>query len=243
MSKRESLLALAALARSIEEEFIAELPAVERSATGTPDDWSPKDIVAHVTTWRERGAEELGLLGQQALPPEVREFDEINRKIFDQNRHLSWDSVHARARVSWDRFLEALGVLPGDFLEAGPPAGASGRPLWRRLTVDAANHPALHYAEFARRRGRIKSSTRWMEALAPVLFAVDPSGEWHAVIHYNLACHYAQTGFPDKALAALQLSLELNPGLRTSARQDPDLAPLQGDSRFTTLVVSDVPSD
>ena len=122
-------------------------------------------------------------------------------------------------------------------------AGAGGeaqldRPLWRRVTVDAGIHPVLHYAEFARRRGRGASATQWMEGLSPLLLAVDPAAEWHEVVHYNMACHYAQTGMSDKALDSLRAALELSPGLGEWSRQDSDLAALHEDLRFSSGFVS-----
>jgi len=242
MSRRDSLLALAAYGRTVEEEFIAELPEAERLAVGAPDDWAAKDLVAHVTTWRDRRAAELADAGRAPLPPEDDEFDKANRHIFDQNRNLAWQVVHERARVAWDRFAAALAQLTDELLDTSETAAGSGRPLWRRITIDAGNHPVPHYAEYARRKGRVASATRWMESLTPRLSAVDPSDEWHGVIHYNLACHYAQVGMMEKALEALRLSLGRNPGLREWSSQDTDLTPLHPDPRFSSIVGSEAPT-
>jgi tetratricopeptide (TPR) repeat protein len=236
MTKVASLLDLASFTREVEAEFIAELPPHERQAAGAPDDWAAKDLVAHVTTWRERGTDELEALHLGPLPPEAQEFDQANRAIFEENRDQPWEVVVERAHSSWSVFLERMNRLTEDLLDKDPSAEAKGRPLWRRVTVDAGNHPVLHYAEFARRRGRGASATRWMEGLSPLLLAVDPAGEWHGVVHYNLACHYAQTGMLDKALDSLRAALELNPGLKEWSRQDSDLAPLHPDPRFSSVV-------
>jgi hypothetical protein len=239
MSRLRSLLDLASFAQHIEAEFVAELSPQEREAVGTPDDWAAKDLVAHLTTWRERAAE--GLKADHHAPPqaEPEEFDEVNRAIFDQNYGQSWEGVLLRAKEAWLVFTKNLGDLTEDLLAASADGAQAGRPLWRRVTVDAGNHPVLHYAEFARRRGGGASATRWMEAVSPLLVAVDPSGEWHGVVHYNLACHYAQTGMKDNALNSLRISLELNPGLTEWSRQDSDLAPLHTDPRFSSLIGSE----
>jgi hypothetical protein len=75
-----------------------------------------------------------------------------------------------------------------------------------------------------------------MEGVTPILLAVDSSGEWHGVVHYNLACHYAQCGMADEALHALGRSLEHHPGLREWSKKDSDLAPLHSDPRFVATV-------
>ena len=238
MAMLPSLLSLASYSAQVEAEFVAGLTPSERQAIGVCDDWAAKDLVAHVTTWRERGAEDLKAVLRGPLPPEPQEFDEVNRAIFDQNHGQPWEVVLGRVKKSWESFTMALRDLTEDMLAAGGGEAQPDRPLWRRVTVDAGNHPVLHYAEFARRRGRGASATQWMEGLSPLLLAVDPAGAWHGIVHYNLACHYAQTGMADKALDSLRAALELSPGLREWSRQDSDLAPLHEDLRFSSGFVS-----
>jgi hypothetical protein len=232
MSKVERLLELASFSRHVEKEFIAELPQHERRSVGTPKDWSAKDLVSHVSTWRERGAAELREAVDKDLPPEPEEFDDANRAIFEQNQGKPWEAVLLQANDAWEAYLRNLAALPEERLTAVP---AAGQPLWRRVTVDAGSHPILHYAEFTRRRGRGAFATRWMEQSVPHLLAVDESPEWQGVVHYNLACHYAQSGVADKALESLGTALGFRPGLRQWSTQDSDLAPLHGDPRFSTL--------
>jgi hypothetical protein len=208
---------------------------MERTAVGSPQDWAAKDLLAHVTTWRERGAEELEAARHGPLPPESQEFDEANRVIFEQNRDQPWEVLLRRAKESWQAYSTHLGRLNEAELLAGGTEAQPGRPLWRRITVDAGNHPMLHYAEFSRLHGRADSGTRWMASLTPLLLAVDPSSEWHGVVHYNLACHFALSGHPEPALESLRQSLELNPGLRQWSRQDADLASLHNNPIFIDL--------
>jgi hypothetical protein len=236
MSRLTGLLDLASFSREVEAEFVTELPAEERQAVGQHDDWAAKDLVAHITTWRERGAEELKAVRHGPLPPEPEEFDEVNRSIFDQNHGQPWEVILRRAVQAWESFSQALNELTEQLLDASASAAPAGRPLWRRVTVEAGNHPVLHYAEFARRRGRVVSATRWIEGQSRLLLAVDPTVEWQGVVHYNLACHYAQSGMTDKALQTLRLGLEFNPGLREWSRQDSDLVPLHADPRFASVV-------
>jgi tetratricopeptide (TPR) repeat protein len=236
MSRLPTLLDLAACTQKVEGEFVAGLTSQERRAVGAPDDWSAKDLVAHVTTWRERGAVELEAIHHGPLPPEAQEFDEVNRAIFDDNHRQAWKVVLRRTMESWEAYLTALRHLTEDLLSASASADPADRPLWRRVTVDAGNHPVLHYAEFARRRGRTAAATRWMEEAVPRLLAVDPAEAWHGVVHYNLACHYAQSGLADKALESLRVALGLHPGLTEWSRTDSDLAPLHGDPRFSRIV-------
>jgi len=53
---------------------------------------------------------------------------------------------------------------------------------------------------------------------------------------YNLACCESLAGRPDAALEHLRAALDGEPGLRESARDDEDLAPLRDDPRFEEIV-------
>ena len=53
---------------------------------------------------------------------------------------------------------------------------------------------------------------------------------------YNLACCESLAGRADHAVEHLRAALEGEPGLRESARDDEDLAPLRDDPRFEELV-------
>ena len=100
IAKIPVLLEVIAFTRWIEGEFVAELPPQERLASGSPEDWAAKDLVAHVTTWRERGIPELKAARLGRLDPEAQEFDEVNRTIFDANRSLRWEEVLQRAEAA-----------------------------------------------------------------------------------------------------------------------------------------------
>jgi hypothetical protein len=238
LSKLASMQALAAYSQHVEAQFVADLTPAERISVGTPLDWAAKDLVAHLATWRAHSAEELQAVQLGPLPPELEEFDEVNRAIFDETHALSWEAVLERASASWQAFAKALGDLTEGQLSGTGGDGPSGRPLWRRVTVEAGSHPVMHYAEFARRRDGAVAATRWMDGAAPLLLAIDASDEWGAVVHYNLACHYAQADMPDKALDSLRVALDLNPGLAEWSTKDSDLARLHDDPRFDSITRS-----
>jgi len=184
MAKLPSLLNLASYSRQVEAEFVAELTPPERQAIGVPDDWAAKDLVAHVTTWRERGAEDLKAILRGPLPPEPKVFDEVNRAIFDQNRGQAWEVVLSRVKISWENFTLALRELTEDILAGSGGEAQLDRPLWRRVTVDAGNHPVLHYADpdqpdgrerknDGRRQRRDSWNSTWNPPLRSALFSTD----------------------------------------------------------------------
>ena len=58
----------------------------------------------------------------------------------------------------------------------------------------------------------------------------------YAGVLYNLACCESLAGRADDAVEHLREALEAEPGLRESARDDDDFAPLRDDPRFEELV-------
>jgi len=60
-----------------EEAFGQELSETERTAIGTPDRWSAKDLMAHRTFWHQ----DLILQHQEVSPSEESD-DQINAKVF-----------------------------------------------------------------------------------------------------------------------------------------------------------------
>ena len=54
------LIDLLGQAQRDQEDFIAGLDAAERAAVGTPDHWTAKDHVAHMTFWRRVCGTEAG---------------------------------------------------------------------------------------------------------------------------------------------------------------------------------------
>jgi hypothetical protein len=234
MSIQTGLLRLVEHSRGIEREFLADLTQAEREAVGSDTAWTAKDLVAHLAEWRRRGAEEIEAARRGETVGEIEEIDPLNREIFDGHRHLTWDQVLDLSERAWESFSTAVGETTDDLLRS-TDLTQSRRPIWRRLTVDAANHPALHLSEYARAHGRPQRASRWMEGLTPKLLDLDASNEWHGAVHYNLACHYALAGQAEEALASLETALRLRPDLREWSTQDPDLASLRGHSRFQPL--------
>ena len=235
MSLKSSLVSLIDYSRTVEADFLRELTEPEVEATGAPDQWSAKDLVAHVTTWRERGTEELLAVRAGVVPPDLQEFDGVNRAIYFENRDQTWKALRGRGEAAWQAFTSAIAELPDDLLTTAYADLTQTRPVWRRITVEAGTHPTLHFSEYAMRHGRGHSARRWMEGLTPRLLAVDSSPEWHGVVHYNLACHLALSGQSEAALESLATSLDLNPSLREWSTQDPDLASLHQDPHFADL--------
>jgi hypothetical protein len=87
--------------------------------------------------------------------------------------------------------------------------------------------------EWAFRAGAlVRSDRRRARTILEEGLAVHPEA---GSLHYNLACLEALEGHADAALAALTRAVELRPETFEWARDDTDLASLDGDPRFEAL--------
>jgi hypothetical protein len=125
------------LVAALQEEFgrwealLAGLTEAQITAPRYADNWSVKDIVAHLWVWQQRSAARLegGLHNKSPHYPDwPAEFDpeieaqphELNRWLYESNRDRPWRAVYADWRAGFLRLLELAESLPEDqLLERG----------------------------------------------------------------------------------------------------------------------------
>jgi hypothetical protein len=127
----------------------AALAAMDDTALVQPgfcDDWSAKDVVAHIA-WYER--EMIGLIDARALAgSEAWELslDERNEAIYQANRERTLDEVREEAAEVHARLLEALETLLDEDLN--DPARFAGMPSdwqpWEVIASDTFEHYREH---------------------------------------------------------------------------------------------------
>ena len=74
MDIKAKLVDLLQRAREEERTFFASLSNDERSAVGTPECWSVKDVVAHVAEWKARMGQRLVAARRNETPPK---YDDV----------------------------------------------------------------------------------------------------------------------------------------------------------------------
>jgi len=87
------LLPLLRQAQSSQNAFFQELLPVELTAIGTPDYWSAKDHVAHMTFWRQRLIFRLQAILRNMPQPQSEDFVQLNPVIFEKHRFRSWSEL------------------------------------------------------------------------------------------------------------------------------------------------------
>src|SRR5579863_761954 len=112
------LLDLLHQAHRDQDAFLQELNTAERAATGTPEYWSAKDHVAHMTFWRLRLVLKLRAILNQETPPDVEDFEQLNPVIFEEQRHRTWSDVLAESEQAYAELYTAVDQLPEEYLTA-----------------------------------------------------------------------------------------------------------------------------
>lgn len=104
---------------------------------GYQDDWSVKDLLAHLACWNAEAAQALEQLRLGTYPGWEREDDEFNRECFEACHELDLDTVWAQLHSARARMLEELGWLPAELLTQGSVA-------WRWFEETGITHQDEH---------------------------------------------------------------------------------------------------
>jgi hypothetical protein len=109
---------------------------------GVVDDWSVKDILAHVTTWEEEALKHLPLIIAGGTPPRYAVqggIDAFNARATEDGRRLSLAEVLRRRDETHAHLLE--------FIQSQPVGTFGGQTrARRRLRLDTYGHYPEHTA-------------------------------------------------------------------------------------------------
>jgi hypothetical protein len=118
---------------------------------GVVDDWSVKDILAHVTTWEEEALRHLPLVIAGGTPPRYAAqggIDAFNARATETGRRLSLAEVLRRRDETHARLV--------DFIRSQPEGSFGGQTrARRRLRLDTYGHYPEHTAAIRAWRERL----------------------------------------------------------------------------------------
>lgn len=118
---------------------------------GVVDDWSVKDILAHVTTWEEEALRHLPLVIVGGTPPRYAAqggIDAFNARATETGRRLSLAEVLRRRDETHARLV--------DFIRSQPEGSFGGQTrARRRLRLDTYGHYPEHTAAIRAWRERL----------------------------------------------------------------------------------------
>lgn len=102
--------------RALLERELASLSAEERITPGVVGEWSAKDLLAHLARWEQMflGWHDATLRGEIPAVPapgitwKPADVDRLNRQIFEDHCHLSFEEVLALFRDAHASFLQRV---------------------------------------------------------------------------------------------------------------------------------------
>ena len=93
MSIKQHVLDLLAFAHRTEQALIDSLSDDERAFAGSLEQWSAKDMLAHLYAWKVRYANNLDILQAGGTPDPVDDIDQTNAAIYAEHQHKTWDEA------------------------------------------------------------------------------------------------------------------------------------------------------
>jgi Protein of unknown function (DUF1706) len=223
------LLDLLRQAHHHQNAFFQQLPAAELSATGTPELWSAKDHVAHLTFWRQRLTLRLQAILHHEPQPDLPGFEQLNPLIFQAHRAEPWPPTLAASDQSYADLLACTALVGDDDLLAWGRFDwvGNGMPLYTAFMGNCYEHTQNHLAQYLLDRRQDAHALVIQEEWASRVVEARVPEALKGYMLYNLACFYATHRQVGKARPALQQAFALYPALRELALTDLDLMALR----------------
>lgn len=112
--------------------------------------WSVKDNLAHLTVWQDYLLGQLrGILANQEPPPFMPGLsteDEINERIYQENKDRPLAEVQTTFQTSYQRVLAAVQEMSEAALNSPSPWSTSGNPIWPFIAGNTYGHYEEHGA-------------------------------------------------------------------------------------------------
>jgi hypothetical protein len=132
-------------------ESYAGVPDAKLVEPGVVDDWSVKDVLAHVTTWEQEALRHLPLIIAGGTPPRYAAqggIDAFNARATEAGRRLTLAKVLRRRDETHARLLA--------FIRSQPEGTFAGQTrARRRLRLDTYGHYPEHTAAIRAWRARL----------------------------------------------------------------------------------------
>ncbi len=139
MDKQQLLKRLEKAWAAIKESY-AGLSDSRMMEPGVMDNWSVKDILAHVTTWEEEALKYLPLIITGGRPPRYIQYggiDAFNAQMTEQKRSLALSDVLRQLDETHRRLIGYLGSVPEEQFTRETR-------FRHRLRLDTYSHYPMH---------------------------------------------------------------------------------------------------
>ena len=152
------------------DNLIATVPAITAEEPNLPNDWSVKDLLAHVAAYERWMAGNIQAVNEGRPPTDAELYDEgqvldsgdpydldtLNASIYEHFHGKSWPEIRAFAGDAYARLIEAISNAPdADFDREGRHPWLDNGSLLSRLPELTYGHYADHDADLRTVAGRM----------------------------------------------------------------------------------------
>jgi hypothetical protein len=240
MEEKKAVLSdLLTLSYEEQKRYLSSMSEEAREAAGKVDDWSPKDVLAHVVHWDSMMANDIA-------DPENKERDQhedynrTNARIWERYKETPWQEIEELIDQTYEKMAANLLELDeDDLIDPERFEWLNGRALWRAIAFTNFYHALQHIAVLYADQGNITYANKIQEQAADQQKRLSNADDWRGTVLYNLGCHYAVTGQKEAALDYIRAGFVIYPVLRNWAPDDPDLESLRNDPAFVALTSAD----
>lgn len=151
------------------EEFLTGLSEGQLTAGQLADNYSIKDVLAHLWAWQQRSVArmEAAVADKEPVFPQWPEdldvnseadLDRINDWIYQANRETPWSAVYAGWRNNYLHFVELIEKVPEkDLLEPGRYSWLGDYPLAVIVQSSYEHHHEEHFGPLLASLGQKKA--------------------------------------------------------------------------------------
>lgn len=206
-----------------ETAFVQALDETERAAIGTPERWSAKDHLAHMTFCLDQNLIQkvAAILQQQEVHPREESVDQMNARVFAEHQFRPWSEIHANfEQVYADLIQLAERLSEADLMDANRfSVITEGRPLYVNFIGNGYEHLQEHLMQYYLEHHDLPRATQVREQCTNQVVPLEVPAWVKAWFLYQLASFYAQQQ-EEKAVAPLQEALTLAPDFTQECLKD-----------------------
>ncbi|GHO48088.1 tetratricopeptide repeat protein [Ktedonospora formicarum] len=211
-------------------EFAQALDETERNAIGTPELWSAKDHLAHMTYCLHQNLIQkvIGVLQQEEVAPREADVNQMNARVFRENQYRPWLEIHANfEQVYADLIKLAERVSEADMMDSERfRIVTGGSPLFTAFLGNGYEHLLEHFMQYYSERQDPSRALQIREQCTNRVVQTDAPAWVKGWFLLRLASIYAQQNQREQAIAHLQEALAFEPDVKEWLEEDPELAAL-----------------
>ena len=150
MTDRIALLTALRAGRDRLETALAQLDD-DAMAERIDNEWTRKDVLAHLEAWERRVVDLLERLRAGTDPGERVETDELNARFYAADRDRTLADVRAGEAAAYERMVAAIeGASDEELFDGGHFAWTNGEPLAAWFRGDGDEHYDEHLEQLTR---------------------------------------------------------------------------------------------